>query len=79
MLRPVREWGLGRLGWSQLFLVLGITAAMSVIVLDSGWAGALTSIIGVELFCALGFAVGWLTYHALQPVIPAGLFGGGTR
>ncbi|HSH80285.1 MAG TPA: hypothetical protein VLA19_17295 [Herpetosiphonaceae bacterium] len=57
--------GLGRAGWSPMFLVLGITAALAVLLMDSIWGDGLPSLIGVVHFCALGFAFGWGGYQVL--------------
>lgn len=72
--------GFGWVGWSQLFLLLGVLAALSVIVLDSIWGDGRPTVIGVVLFCAVGFAIGWALHHyLLQAVIPAGVVRGETR
>ncbi len=63
-----------------MFLLLGIGTALSVIVLNSIWGDGLPSLIGVALFCVLGFAVGWSVHHyLLQAVLPAVQLGAGTR
>ncbi len=72
--------GLGRVGWSSVFLVLGVTAALAVLLMDSIWGDGLPSLIGVVAFCALGFAAGWGGFHLLLWTgLPAALFGDGAR
>ncbi len=70
--------GLGLVVWSRLFLFLGVAAALAVIVLDTTWAGVLTSASGVTLCCALAFAAGWGLSQVLLCVGgPAGVLGPG--
>ncbi len=72
--------GMGRATFSLIFLTLGIAAAMSVIVQDHGWAGVLTSVLGVALLCALGFAFSCGGYQvALWAGMPTWMVRAGVR
>ena len=72
--------GLGPAVASVMFLLLGITIALGVIVQESISVYGLPSLIGVVLFCTFGFATGWGGYQlALWAGLPTVLFGAGVR
>ncbi len=72
--------GLGGVGWSPVFLLLGLAVALGVIMRESIWGDVQSVVIRVVLSCAFGFAVGWAMFRGLLwAVNPAALFETGTR
>ena len=57
--------GLGGPGVSNILLFGGAAAALLVIILDGIRGAMLKSIVGVVLFSALGFGLGWGVYQYL--------------
>ncbi len=63
-----------------ILLVFSASIALLVLMMDSAQGYPLRSIVGVVLFCALGFAIGWVPFHyARRAIIPAGQFLAGPR
>ena len=61
-----------------LFTSAGI--ALLVMMIDSSRGYAVRSVVGVVLFCALGFAIGWGPFQYVERArVPAAVVGGGTR
>ena len=74
--------GLGLGGWSRLFVMAGVAAALTVVLLNSVHPepDRGPGCIGAALYCALGLAAGWGEFHLLLWTgLPAVLFGAGTR
>lgn len=72
--------GLGGPAVSLVLLSISVGIALLVVIIDGSRGHIGRNIVGVVLFCALGFAVGWgPSQYAQGARMPATVLGGRTR